>query len=643
MSESTAPVLHGEIESPRPLRAPGGKVSLAGWCLAEGVPSAPTVRLVTAAGTLPMTSRCARRDVPLLLPGEPAAADCGFTLEGRLPAGVHVACFEARLPGGRWQVFKQLVLAVESVPFLAALDEPLSEGTLRDRVKVGGWALDPSGPVAELALRYGHREISCRLAQPRPDVGAAYSGVPHAAQSGFISGDFLVAGHGPVRIKARLADGRTLIAPTRVVFSIATDENHQPELDLTAPRIGLEPIAPPRLEEGTPTRGDRPLNLLFILPGSFAANHAFHVSGLANSLATAGHDCAVAVTHDLATLSHHERPAFRGLLHSEAAGVTYANGRGPDLIHAWTTRENVRRLSEQLRAKHGARLIVHLEDNEQQILALTLGRPWSELDALPDAELDRLVPADLSHPHRSRTFLASADGVTVITERLREFVPAGLRCHLFWPAADARYFFPHPRPDAFRQVLDIRPGTTVLFYHGNVHAANAAEVRDLYAAVLELNQSGHPVTLIRAGLDAVDFLGNLAGPVAPHVLSLGQILRHRHLAPLLALADIYVQPGGTDAFNDYRFPSKLPEFFALGRPVILPRTNLGSLVRHGIDAYVLEQADAASIAGAVRALRGDPALAERLGRGAAAFAAEHFSWRRSAEGLAKFYLSLAPS
>ena len=111
----------------------------------------------------------------------------------------------------------------------------------------------------------------------------------------------------------------------------------------------------------------------------------------------------------------------------------------------------------------------------------------------------------------------------------------------------------------------------------------------------------------------------------------------------MALADFFVQPGEADAFNDYRFPSKLPEFFALGRPVILPRTNLGTTVRHGVDAYVLAKADADGIASAVRELRADPRLTETLARGAVAFAAEHFSWRRRAEALAKFYRSLAAS
>jgi glycosyltransferase involved in cell wall biosynthesis len=196
-------------------------------------------------------------------------------------------------------------------------------------------------------------------------------------------------------------------------------------------------------------------------------------------------------------------------------------------------------------------------------------------------------------------------------------------------------------PADFRRLLARRPDESFLFYPGNVHAANAAEMRELYAAVLQLNDAGEAVTLLRTGRDTVDFLGDLAPRVAPHVISLGQV-RHHHQPPLMALADFFVQPGWDDAFNRYRLPSKLPEFFALGRPVILPRSNLGTLARDGLDALVLERADAAGIAAAVTRLRRDPALRERLARGAAAFAAEHFSWRRSAAALANFYAELAP-
>ena len=145
-----------------------------------------------------MSARSKRSDVPRLLPGRAGGGPLRFFHHREtLPPGIHLARFEAQGPGGDWQVFKQFTIAAESVPFVAVLDEPLSEGTLRDRVKVGGWALEATQPVAELSLRYGHRDISCVINQPRADVGAAFPRVAHAARAGFTSGDFLVAGHGP--------------------------------------------------------------------------------------------------------------------------------------------------------------------------------------------------------------------------------------------------------------------------------------------------------------------------------------------------------------------------------------------------------------------------------------------------------------
>jgi glycosyltransferase involved in cell wall biosynthesis len=633
--------LHGQIETPRPLRAHQGKVLITGWCLDEALQTAPQVRLTAETAILSAKISLERRDVSPLFPHHPAASRCGFIIEGHLPPGVYLARFEALSKEGSWQCFQSLSLAVERVSFMAVIDEPISEGVLRDRVHVGGWALQPGETLSELTLRYGHRELSCKLNLPRQDVPALFPDVANAASAGFETWDHLVAGHGQARLRGKTADDRVVIARTAVTFSIATDENHSVDLNLTAPRATLGDRK--SVPSGSPPsyKTARPLNILFVLPGSFASNSALHVAALANELAATGNTCIVAVSHDPETLAHHDRPAFRGVTHAEAKrGISFANGRGPDLIHAWTTRENVRALTQVLAARHHSRVVVHLEDNEQEILAFSLGRSFQTLENLPSDELDRLVPADLSHPKHSKEFLANSDGVTVITDRLREFVPADRPSLILNPAADARYFFPRPIPSEFRQILDVAAGTTVIFYHGNVHASNAAEVRDLYAAVLQLNREGHAVTLLRTGLDRVDFLGALSSEVAQYVLDLGQIIHHRHLPSLMALADIFVQPGRPDSFNDYRFPSKLPEFFAIGRPVVLPRTNLGLTLRHGIDAYLLDEADAKGIAGAIVELRRDSKLCARLSQGAAAFAAEHFSWKRSAEALAKFYAAL---
>ncbi len=384
------------------------------------------------------------------------------------------------------------------------------------------------------------------------------------------------------------------------------------------------------------------LNVLYVLHGDFSSASALHVLALANELSQRGHACIAAVPGDLDTLADHEDPQCRGVLHAEAMnGVTFPNGRGPDIVHAWTPREGVRVVAERLKQIHtGAKLLVHLEDNEPQILAVALRRPVDELNQLPELMLDRLVSTDLTHPHKGARFLRQADGITMVIDSLATFAPPGIPVQLITPAADRRHFYPRPRLDELRRFVDPTGEATVLFYNGNVHPANAAEMREFYAAILRLNHDGLPARLIRTGCDRVDFLGPVAREVAPFVVELGRIQWHRHLAPLMALADMFVQPGSGNEFNSCRLPSKLPEFFSIGRPVILPRTNLGLITRHRIDAYVLEQADCAHIVEAVKELRADRSLYETLSRGATEFARQQFSWERSAGELAAFYASI---
>lgn len=632
--------LLGEIEPPLPLRAQAGRVLIRGWCL-DASGAAPAMRASGANTLLTVFRRLARPDVVSQARLPRADANCGFEIEGEFPPGVHAVKIEALLAEGGWTTLRELTLAVDPVPFTAVIEGPLRSGTLRESRRLAGWAAHPRMPIAALSLRYGHRDAPCDYGQPRADVAGLFPTTTHLAAPGFETAENLPAGRGPLRVRARLTDGRFVVARPPLEIDITQDENGG-----TAPTPGVELASLPRGSPPPPVPSalaTRARNVLFILHGSFDSNSALHATALANELAAMGHACALAVPRDLETLAQHAGARFRGLLHADAESHRFPDGRGPDIIHAWTTRELVRRVAAGVLARHAAKLIVHLEDNEAQLLAATTGRSAAELAVLSEMELEKLVTPGLSHPVRSQEFLAAADGVTVIVDSLRQFVPAGKPCLTWWPAADERYFFPRPKPLQFRAKLDLQPDELVLFYHGNVHAANASEVRELYAAVTRLNETGCPVTLIRAGLDAVDFLGPWAARVHPHVLSLGRILQHRHLAPLLALADIFVQPGEAGAFNDYRFPSKLPEFFSVGRPVVLPRANLGEHVRHGIDAWVLSRADAAGIVAAVHELKADPELRARLSQGAVAFARENFSWRRSATALANFHATLTAS
>jgi glycosyltransferase involved in cell wall biosynthesis len=383
-------------------------------------------------------------------------------------------------------------------------------------------------------------------------------------------------------------------------------------------------------------------NILFVLYHDFTANSATHVHAISEELSALGYECQIAVPQNKESIAGLGACAAKAVDFAdvEANGLVYSNGRGPDIIHAWTPREVVRQFCEIVRARYGSQLFIHLEDNEGHILSRNLGKPLSEILTLSSADLDRLIPQSFSHPHRAIEFLGSATGVTVIIDKLREFVPAGLPVMELWPSASRSLFKPRPRSASERKFYGIPNNSTVLVYTGNTHGANAPEMRSLYLAVAILNREGHSATLVRAGRDFCPFLGPDETWARQHSIELG-MAAHRDVPSLLALADILVQPGKPGEFNDYRFPSKLPEFFSVGRPVVLPRSNIARYMTHGEHGYIVSDLNAVAIADAVRTIMEDRDLYNRLAAGAVSFFNSHLDWAISAKKLSDFYQSAA--
>jgi glycosyltransferase involved in cell wall biosynthesis len=381
------------------------------------------------------------------------------------------------------------------------------------------------------------------------------------------------------------------------------------------------------------------MNLLFVNYHDFRSNSAVHIANIANQLDQLGTSCAVAVPGNARrTVRIFGERRFQALDYKTAGRgrFRFADGRPPDLLHAWTPREGVRELTSELADRYSVPYFVHLEDNEDVVAADQLGFARDEILSISDVDIERRLTPTISHPRRYRAFLARAAGVTMIVDRLGELVPAEVPKHILWPAFEEKLFKPQAPSPSLRRQLGLQAGDRVVVYAGNVHPTNAVEVRDLYSAVGKLNRRGIPVRIVRLGQDFVDFLGEDARARREIEIRLPFQPRER-LPSLYALADVLVQPGQPGVFNDYRIPSKLPEFFAMGLPVILPRTNVGLLVRDGEECLLLEQGDAEDIALKVERVLHDDALAARLGRGARSFAERTFSWKRSAQALQAFY------
>lgn len=387
------------------------------------------------------------------------------------------------------------------------------------------------------------------------------------------------------------------------------------------------------------------MNILFVNYGGFDTNSMDHIAGFANQLCEWGHDCAVAVPGSLDGIQDLPLCRFRAATHNDAAHADglFRNRRPADILHAWTTREPVRQCMLSVLRKQPAPAVLHLEDNEQHIASHMSGMAPEPLNQMSDLEmLNEPWGHDLltkwTHPRRGNDFLQLCEGFTLITPALQELIPKdriGQRIH---PGVDFGLFHPQPADPALRAAHARRPSEKLIVYCGGVNRLNESEIRTLYEAVALLNEEGYPCQLLHTGPPATlaTFHESLPRELKEHVQHLGW-LHKRELPAIMALADVFVQPGCIGPYNTYRLPSKIPQFLAMGKPVVLPATNLAHELRDGHDALFLQEGSAAEIATRCRQILDDPSLATRLGENAAATARRLFNQETNTRTLLAFY------
>jgi glycosyltransferase involved in cell wall biosynthesis len=379
--------------------------------------------------------------------------------------------------------------------------------------------------------------------------------------------------------------------------------------------------------------------VIFVSYGTFDCNSAGHIAGFAGRLCELGYAVGVCAREGILDAYAFGPAPFEAFANQDLArdpeGVIGFDGAfdpGRTAIVCWTPRKAVRRTVGKVLRRHALPYIIHFEDNEDHLTRLRLGLG----DDAPNPDQLAALAQDAAERH---ALLDGALGATIIEERLSEVLPPELPTLLLEPGVDSSLFgspLPPFRRASLLRGVGASPGSRVIVYPGNLHRANANEMAELYRAVGLLRARGRDVVLIKTGKDDPELAEKLAG-AAPEgaIVALGQVGRAM-LVDLLKCADLFVQPGAPGPFNDYRLPSKLPEFMAVGRPIILPRTNVGLLLQDGEDAVLLETGSAEEIAAAAQAILDDEALAARLAANARAFATRTYDWPRQGDKLAAF-------
>jgi len=230
----------------------------------------------------------------------------------------------------------------------------------------------------------------------------------------------------------------------------------------------------------------------------------------------------------------------------------------------------------------------------------------------------------------------ATQGVVAIAGFLREYyVSAGLPC-LYIPAITRVPVQPPPPPE--------RNGRLRLTYVGTGDARDC--LPDLCCAVDRLNAKCFPTTLNIVGRLAPSrerlfaHLGRL-GVKAPDCLNVTGWLDPGKYAELCERTDAFVilrRPGRTSVAC---FPTRLAEFMARGRPVVV--TNVGDLplyVKHGVHGVAVDYGDWDRLLSGVMELLGNPEHCRKMGHSCWEVARNSFDFQKYGQPLAAFLASL---
>jgi len=226
-------------------------------------------------------------------------------------------------------------------------------------------------------------------------------------------------------------------------------------------------------------------------------------------------------------------------------------------------------------------------------------------------------------------------GLTAVSHPLAEHLaPFGVPTRVLWGGVDAERFRPLPAPAA--------GGRLRIGYAGNFRPYQGVEV--LFAACRSLLAGGADLELNLVGdLDASPALGGLLRRELGERLRAYGPVAYERVPEALAAADVLVIPRPDHRAARYGFPSKLPEYLALGRAVVATDVgDQGRVIEHRRTGLLVEPGSPASLATALAELA-DPVLRQRLADAGRKLAESSLTWTVIAARLVEFLRTLVVS
>jgi len=379
------------------------------------------------------------------------------------------------------------------------------------------------------------------------------------------------------------------------------------------------------------------MNILFVLYGGVETNSFTPLALFAKELHKRGYECAAVLHGLIEPWSDSSMRLLKPQEILENPSICFSNGKKADVIHAWTPRQNVCEFVLRYQTRYPTPLLIYCEDNEGWISESLIQETGKKLWEVTEAAL-RKMPACLSHPYDYKYFLGLADAITVILPQLKIDVPDWIFSEVVMLGVDLNYFYPRPSSSALKKKYGITDEQKIIVYSGGVNQFTAPGIGALCETVTLLNESGISCQLLRSGVGALALISRIKEKHLAFVSELG-VLPRSEIPELMALADVFIQPGIVNPFEDLRLPSKIPEFMAMGIPTILPNCNIASLITPRKDALIHHSGEPKEMASLCLEIFNNAALTASLQLGARRFAERYFDIRQKVDQLEKVYRS----
>ncbi|HEV2095424.1 MAG TPA: glycosyltransferase, partial [Chthoniobacterales bacterium] len=204
---------------------------ICGWCVDRTGAPVRGIRARTERKIFPAQIGIQRRDLRGIFPDLPFAHCSGFAIEAALPSGAGTIDVEVLGPDECWHLFDRrsyferrrripaTLRADERDVFRAAggsvvsrfafwLEPRCNWSRMPKRQRLAGWCVALAGPpIAEIRALIGGKESLARCGLMRPEVKAAFPGVPGTVDSGFLVTAEPSLGSSELVLEARSREG----------------------------------------------------------------------------------------------------------------------------------------------------------------------------------------------------------------------------------------------------------------------------------------------------------------------------------------------------------------------------------------------------------------------------------------------------